>query len=250
MPPTSATPAADVITIDGPAGAGKGAAAKAIAEQLGWRLLDSGALYRIVGLMALRRGIELDAGEALADMIRCLDIAFAHGAVEVDGSDEATAIRRPEVDAAASRVSALPAVRAALLDTQRGFRQLPGLVADGRDMGTVVFPDARLKVFLTASIEERARRRQRQLSDWHRQEQLPEEPLQKERLKKEQPSVSLHALFEAIEERDERDLTRAASPLAAAPDAVTIDSSSMSITAVAQTILSHAAEKDMGRLAR
>ena len=235
MASTHSTPP-DVIAIDGPAGSGKGTAAKAMAERLGWRLLDSGALYRVVALTALRRGIELDAGDALADMARGLDISFS-GAAVVDGRDESAAIRVREVDAAASEVSALPAVRAALLEAQRGFRQPPGLVADGRDMGTVVFPDARLKIFLTASIEERARRRHRQLR----------EAAARERLKNPRSSVSLRALSKAIEARDERDIRRAASPLVAAPEAVTIDSSSMSIAAVVQTIWSLVVERGMGR---
>ncbi len=239
MASTHSTPP-EVIAIDGPAGSGKGTAAKAMAERLGWRLLDSGALYRIVALTALRRGIELDAGDALADMARGLDISFsgaAGAAAVVDGRDESAAIRVREVDAAASEVSALPAVRTALLEAQRGFRQPPGLVADGRDMGTVVFPDARLKIFLTASIRERARRRHRQLR----------EAAARERLKNPRSSVSLRALSKAIEARDERDIGRAASPLVAAPDAVTIDSSSMSIAAVVQTIWSLVVERGMGR---
>ena len=238
MASAHATPP-DVIAIDGPAGSGKGTAAKAMAERLGWRLLDSGALYRIVALTALRRGIELDAGDALADMARGLDISFSGtaGAAVVDGRDESAAIRAREVDAAASEVSALPAVRAALLEAQRGFRQPPGLVADGRDIGTVVFPEARLKIFLTASIAERARRRHRQLR----------EAAARERLKNPRSSVSLRALSKAIEARDERDIGRAASPLVAAPDAVTIDSSSMSIAAVVQTIWSLVVERGMGR---
>lgn len=237
MPPERSARQAEVVAIDGPAGSGKGTAAKAIAERLGWQLLDSGALYRIIALTALRRGIELDAGDALADMAGSLDISFSAGAAWVDGCDESAAIRAAEVDAAASRVSALPAVRTALLEAQRGLRQPPGLVADGRDMGTVVFPDARLKIFLTASIEERARRRHRQLCA----------AAVGERLKNTQPSVSLRALFKAIEARDRRDSERAASPLVAAPDAVTIDSSSMSIAVVVQTILSLVEEKGMRR---
>ena len=218
---------APVIAIDGPAGAGKGTAAVLVAERLGWRLLDSGALYRIVALAALRRGADLAQGQALAAIVGDLAIAFPAGRVMVDGADETLAIRASEVDAAASKVSALPPVRAALLDLQRSFRAPPGLVADGRDMGTVVFPDAPLKVFLTASVEERAQRRYRQLKD-------------------RQASVSLRALFEAIEERDRRDRDRAASPLVPAPDARTIDSTAMSIEEVADAVLALAAERGMG----
>lgn len=218
---------ADVIAIDGPAGAGKGAAAAAVAAHLGWRLLDSGALYRVVGLQALRRGLDLADERALAAMAAGLRIVFDGERVMVDDEDQTKAIREHGVDAAASRVAKLAAVRSALLDLQHGFRQPPGLVADGRDMGTVVFPSARLKVFLTASAEERARRRYRQL-------------------KASQPSVSLRAHFEAIEERDRADANRAVAPLAAAADAVTIDSSGMSIEAVVGVILSLAAERRMG----
>ena len=217
----------DVVAIDGPAGAGKGTAAAAVAERLGWRLLDSGAIYRVVGLAALRRGIGVADEPALAALARGLRISFGQTAVVVDGKDEAQAIRAPDVDAAASAVAKLPTVRDAVLETQRGFRLPPGLVADGRDMGTVVFPDARLKVFLTASAEERARRRHRQL-------------------KASQPNVSLRALFEAIEARDRADATRAVAPLVAAADAVTIDSSAMSIDAVAASIMALAAERGMG----
>ena len=198
-----------------------------MAERLGWRLLDSGAIYRVVGLAALRRGIGVADEPALAALARSLRISFGQTAVVVDGKDEAQAIRAPDVDAAASAVAKLPAVRDAVLETQRSFRQPPGLVADGRDMGTVVFPDARLKVFLTASAEERARRRHRQL-------------------KASQPNVSLRALFEAIEARDRADATRAVAPLVAAADAVTIDSSAMSIDAVAASIMALAAERGMG----
>ena len=219
---------AAVIAIDGPAGAGKGAAAGAVAAQLGWHLLDSGALYRVVGLQALRRGVGLADEHALAAMTSGLRISFAPGRVVVDDEDQTQAIRAPKVDAAASQVAKLAGVRGALLDLQRGFRQPPGLVADGRDMGTVVFPDARLKIFLTASAEERARRRYRQL-------------------KASQPNVRLRALLEAIEERDRADSNRAVAPLVAASDAVTIDSSAMSIDAVAKAIASLAAERGLMR---
>ena len=220
---------APVIAIDGPAGAGKGTVAALVTEHLGWRLLDSGALYRVVALAALRRDADFAQGEALAAIARNLDVSFGAGAVTVDGSDETLALRKPEVDAAASKVAAVPQVRAALLAAQRGFCTPPGLVADGRDMGTVVFPDARLKVFLTASAKERARRRYRQLKD-------------------SQPSVSLRAIFEAIEERDRRDSNRPVSPLVPAPDAMPIDSTAMSIGDVVKTVLALAAQRGMGRL--
>ena len=220
---------APVIAIDGPAGAGKGSTAALVARHLGWRLLDSGVVYRVVALAALRRRADLAQGDTVAAIARTLDISLQPGMVTVDGADETLAVREPEIDSAASKVSALPAVRAALFDMQRGFRKPPGLVADGRDMGTVVFPDARLKVFLTASAQERARRRYRQLKDV-------------------QPGVSLRALSKAIEERDRRDRSRAASPLAPAPDATTIDSTAMSIDAVAEAVLALARERGIGRL--
>ena len=219
---------APVIAIDGPAGAGKGTVAALVTERLGWHLLDSGALYRVVALAALRHDADLTHGDALAAIARNLDVTFRADAVMVDGLDETLAIRKPEVDAAASKVAASAQVRAALLAAQRDFRTPPGLVADGRDMGTVVFPDARLKVFLTASAEERARRRYRQL-------------------KESQPDVSLRTLFEAIEERDRRDSDRTASPLVPAPDALSIDSTAMSIGDVVTTVLALAEERGMGR---
>ena len=219
---------APVIAIDGPAGAGKGTVAALVTERLGWHLLDSGALYRVVALAALRHDADLTHGDALAAIARNLDVTFRADAVMVDGLDETLAIRQPEVDAAASKVAASAQVRAALLAAQRDFRTPPGLVADGRDMGTVVFPDARLKVFLTASAEERARRRYRQL-------------------KESQPDVSLRTLFEAIEERDRRDSNRAASPLVPAPDALSIDSTTMSIGDVVRTVLALAEERGIGR---
>ena len=219
---------APVIAIDGPAGAGKGTVAALVTERLGWHLLDSGALYRVVALAALRHDADLTHGDALAAIARNLDVTFRADAVMVDGLDETLAIRKPDVDAAASKVAASAQVRAALLAAQRDFRTPPGLVADGRDMGTVVFPDARLKVFLTASAEERARRRYRQL-------------------KESQPDVSLRTLFEAIEERDRRDSNRAVSPLVPAPDALQIDSTAMSIDDVVRTVLALAEERGMGR---
>lgn len=229
-----------VIAIDGPGGAGKGTAASLIAARLGWRLLDSGALYRVVALAALRREVSLADAEGLANLTSSLDINFGAGAVLVDGEDQSLAIRQPAVDQAASKVAALPPVRAALLSRQRDFRQRPGLVADGRDMGTVVFPDAPLKVFLTASAEARARRRYRQLRE------LPACASERGKLKKRTPNVSLRALLQAIEERDRRDRQRRVSPLVAAPDAVTIDSTELSIDAVVAAILRHAEQRGLG----
>ena len=212
---------AAVIAIDGPSGSGKGTLAESLARRLGWRLLDSGALYRIVALAAAQRDVDLDDGAALADMARDLDIEFRPGdggvVVQLDEQDVTLQIRAESVSATASRVAALPAVRKALLERQQGLRREPGLVADGRDMGTVVFPDAQLKVFLEASPEERAARRHKQLID-------------------KGLGGSLRALLVAIRERDARDEQRTESPLVAAQDAVIIDSTALDIDAVEQRV--------------
>jgi cytidylate kinase len=206
-----------VIAVDGPSGSGKGTLAEALARRLGWHLLDSGALYRIVALAAGRGGFDLADAEGLATLTRGLDIEFRAAARGVDvllgGENVSLAIRAETVSADASRVAALPEVRAALLDRQRAFREAPGLVADGRDMGTVVFPDAELKIFLEASAEERAVRRHKQLID-------------------KGLGGSLRALLASIQERDERDRARAASPLVPARDAVVIDTTALDIDAV------------------
>ena len=210
-----------VITIDGPSGSGKGTLAEALARRLGWHLLDSGALYRIVALAAAQREVGIEDGAGLAEMARELDIEFRPGdggvAVRLDGRDVSLEIRAESVSANASRVAALGAVRGALLERQRGFRRAPGLVADGRDMGTVVFPDARLKVFLEASPEERAARRLKQLID-------------------KGLGGSLRALLAGIRERDERDRQRVESPLVPAADAVVIDSTALGVDAVEQRV--------------
>ena len=216
---------APVIAIDGPSASGKGTVAGAVAARLHWAVLDSGALYRIVGLVATRRGIDLANGKALATLVDEMDIAFAAGAVRVDGADETAAIRASAVDEPASRVATMPAVREALLVVQRRFRRPPGLVADGRDMGTVVFADADLKVFLTASAEARARRRLRQLGPAAQQD--------------------FDGLLAAIRRRDERDLNRAVAPLAAAPDAIVIDSTAMLAAAVVSQVLAIAAKRGL-----
>jgi len=212
---------AAVIAIDGPSGSGKGTLAESLARRLGWRLLDSGALYRIVALAAVQRDVDLDDGAALADMARDLDIEVRPGdggvVVQLDEQDVTLQIRAESVSATASRVAALPAVRKALLERQQGLRREPGLVADGRDMGTVVFPDAPLKVFLEACAEERAARRHTQLID-------------------KGLGGSLRALLVAIRERDARDQQRTESPLVAAPDAVIIDSTALDIDAVEQRV--------------
>jgi cytidylate kinase len=209
---------APVIAIDGPSGSGKGTVAAAIAEHLGWRLLDSGALYRVLADAALQRGVDLDDATALAALATDLEIRFSGEAVVVDGVDRTLAIRTEAVSAAASRVAAHEAVRAAMLDLQRAQRQWPGLVADGRDMGTVVFPDAALKVFLDASLEARAERRYIQL-------------------KNKGLAVSVSDLLATLEERDRRDRGRAVAPLRPADDAVLIDSTALTVDAVVARVL-------------
>ena len=219
---------APVIAIDGPGGSGKGTVAAAVARRLGWHLLDSGALYRLVGLAALDRGLDLGDGLAVSGVATGLDARFlpgpaGAGAVLLDGQDVTAAIRTEAAGQAASRVAAVPAVRAALVGRQHAFRRRPGLVADGRDMGAVIFPDARLKVFLTASVEERARRRHNQL-------------------KQKGIDVSLPALSKDMAERDRRDAERAVAPLRPCPDARLLDSTGLGIEDVVNRVLEWAAE--------
>lgn len=210
-----------VITIDGPGGSGKGTIAALLAERLGWHLLDSGALYRVVGAVALERGISFEDDTGLAAMATGLQIDIDDQAVRVDGVNMTGRIREEEVSEAASRVAARQPVRASILALQRAQRRPPGLVADGRDMGTVVFPQAPLKVYLDASVQVRAERRYNQL-------------------KNKGLSVSLAALLASIQERDERDKRRAVAPLRPAPDAILIDSTAMSIEAVLSRVLDEA----------
>src|SRR5271169_1076606 len=207
---TDASP--PVVAVDGPAASGKGTIAQGVAQSLGLHYLDSGSLYRLVALKALEAGIALEAEERLAAAANGLASAFLGERILLDGVDVTTAIRGPAVSAAASRVAVHPKVRQALLSRQRAFRRPPGLVADGRDMGTVVFPDARLKVYVTASAEERARRRYKQLIE-------------------KGNSVTLPSLLRDIQERDARDGGRAAAPLRPAADAVILDTTGMSIAA-------------------
>jgi len=207
-----------VITIDGPSGAGKGTVAHMLAAKLHWHLLDSGALYRVAAFGCEHDGIGLENEAKVAEVARHLPIRFeqaANGEVLVyyRDVDASRAIRTEEGGRGASTVGAMPLVREALLERQRDFRQAPGLVADGRDMGTVVFPDAPLKFFLTASAEERAQRRYKQLMD-------------------KGESVNLARLLRDIEERDERDSSRSVSPLLPADDAIVIDSTATPIDAV------------------
>jgi cytidylate kinase len=199
-----------VIAVDGPAASGKGTIAAGVAAALSFHLLDSGALYRLVALKGLRSAIPADAENQLAVVASSLDVIFAGGRIRLDGEDVTEAIRREEVSAAASQVAALPRVRTALLDRQQAFRRAPGLVADGRDMGTVVFRDAQLKVFVTATPEERARRRYNQLIE-------------------KGNSVNIDSLLRDIRERDARDAGRAAAPLKPALDALILDTTRMTI---------------------
>jgi CMP/dCMP kinase len=217
------SPACPILTIDGPSGSGKGTISRAIARQVGWHLLDSGALYRLVALAGTSEGLPADDEQSHADLARRMDVAFniaADGSerVALQGRDVTRAIRSQEAGQGASRVAAWPAVRQALLARQRAFAVPPGLVADGRDMGTVVFPEAQLKIFLTATPQERARRRHKQLKD-------------------KGSDVSLPALSREIAERDLRDQTREVAPLKAAPDACVIDSTGLSIEAVLRRVL-------------
>ncbi len=231
-----------VIAIDGPSGSGKGTIARRVAEELGWHLLDSGALYRLVAIAAERDGIALDDVEALAELATGLDIRFGsdeHGEEQIwlDGQDVTSKIRTEEVGSGASAVAALQPVRDALLDLQRGFRKAPGLVADGRDMGTHVFQDAGLKVFLTASPEERAIRRHKQLNDKGIDVSLAALSRDIEERDRRDSERSLAALSRDIEERDRRDSERSVAPLRPSEDARILDSSSQSIEAVTRTVL-------------
>ena len=213
-----ATPSVPVITVDGPAASGKGTIAAGVAQALGFHQLDSGSLYRLVALEALESGIAPEAGAALAAIAENLDVDFADRRIVLDGRDVTDRIRGEDISAAASRVAVHAAVRAALLDRQRAFRRPPGLVADGRDMGTVVFPDAGLKVFLTASQEERADRRHKQLIE-------------------KGISSTIESLLRDIRERDARDAERAVAPLAPASDAVILDTTGVTIAAAVRFVL-------------
>ncbi|MBL0709781.1 MAG: (d)CMP kinase [Colwellia sp.] len=218
-----------VITIDGPSGAGKGTVARVVAEQLGWHLLDSGAIYRVLAVATQHHHVGIDDEEPLIPMAAHLDVQFdissqGEGKVILEGEDVTSTIRTEEIGALASKVAAFPRVREALLRRQRAFCVTPGLVADGRDMGTVVFAQAPVKIFLTASAEERAERRFNQLKD-------------------KGFDVKIGRLLSDIRQRDERDRNREVAPLVAAEGALIIDSTNLSITEVVNKVLSFANEK-------
>ena len=227
------TPNVPIATIDGPSSSGKGTISRIVAARVGWHLLDSGALYRLVALGGLLRNVDPDDVEQHVSVARTMKVQFGSVGdgqehVLLDGQDVTRKIRTEEAGAGASRVAAWPAVRAAWTDRQRAFAQAPGLVADGRDMGTVIFPGAQLKVFLTASAEERAQRRHKQLIE-------------------KGSAASLAALSREIAERDLRDSTRQVAPLKPAPDAQLLDSTGLSIEAVVERVLSLGRERNLWR---
>ena len=217
-----------VITLDGPSGAGKGTIAQQVASELGFHILDSGSLYRLTALASQNDGIDLTDETAIADIAAKLDVVFKptdNGLqILLRGDDSSELIRQEEIGMRASKVAAIPAVRDALLQRQRDFSELPGLVADGRDMGTTVFPDAPVKVFMTASAEERAERRVKQL-------------------KEKGINANIAALVADLKARDEQDANRAVSPLKPAEDAIFLDTTSMSIQQVTQKVLDLAAQR-------
>ena len=223
--------AAPIVTIDGPSGSGKGTVSRLLAQRTGWHLLDSGALYRLVALAGAVQGLEPDDTSGHALLAERMNVVFTADAagnerIMLNGREVSAALRTESTGAGASRVAAWPAVRAALLDRQRSFADPPGLIADGRDMGTVVFPQAALKIFLTASAEERARRRYNQL-------------------KEKDSGVSLAALSLEIAERDRRDSTRSVAPLVPAADAIVLDSTAMSAAEVADEVLARGSERSL-----
>lgn len=220
-----------VITVDGPSGSGKGTICQLLSRELNWGLLDSGALYRLVGLAAKHHGVELDNQEALVVLAAHLDVQFIareDDSVQIilEGEEVTDVIRTEAVGKDASIVAALPEVREALLGRQRAFAELPGLIADGRDMGTVVFPEAGLKVYLDASADERAVRRYNQLIN-------------------KGLDASLQAILEDIQARDDRDMSRAVAPLKPAADAVILDTTKMSIDEVLAAVLDEARHKGL-----
>jgi cytidylate kinase len=216
-----------VIAIDGPSASGKGTVAELVARALGFHYLDSGALYRLATLAALRSSTSLDDEAALARVTSAMEVSFRDGVALLDGKDVTGELRTEEVSAAASRVAARPAVRAALLDRQRGFRRAPGLVADGRDMGSVVFPDAPLKVFLTAGVEVRAGRRHKQLMGKGMYAKMAD-------------------VVEELRRRDERDTSRPVAPLKHYPDAIFLDTTGISVDEAVEKVLGWWRERASG----
>ena len=211
-----------VITIDGPSGSGKGTVATLTAKDLGFRLLDSGALYRSLAVSAIKREVNMEDHQQLADLARCLNIEFDlfnSGSVWLDGEDVSLSIRTDIVSEAASLLGTIPAVRTALHEQQLAFRKEPGLVADGRDMGTVIFPDALVKIYLTARLEERVQRRYKQLIDKGIDATLP-------------------LLLRDLKERDAKDSERPISPLKPAKDAVVLDTTDLQVDQVVQLVMS------------
>lgn len=211
-----------MLALDGPAGAGKGTVGRAVAERLGWHYLDSGALYRLAALAALRHGLDPADAAAVAALVPDLDLVLDGDVIRLAGEDVGRAIRTEEVSRAASALASAPAVRAALIERQRSLRRAPGLVADGRDMGTVVFSDAQVKIFLTASLAERARRRHKQL-------------------KEQGFDANLSRLTRELHERDERDASRAVAPLRPAEGAVVVDTTGRPVEQVVEQVLACAA---------
>lgn len=213
-----------VITIDGPTASGKGTVAALVAAHLGWQILDSGALYRLTALACLRQGVDTNDIDAVAQVARQLDVNFDQGRCFLGAEDVTDALRAEKIGLLASQVAAYPAVRDALLARQRDFQQGAGLVADGRDMGTVVFPDAPLKIFLVADVQSRAQRRYNQLIE-------------------KGVSANLLDLLADLQARDLRDTSRAVAPLKAAPDAYIIDSTTLSINDTVDQVLQYWAKK-------
>ncbi len=221
MTSQTANPEVPVVTIDGPVGSGKGTIASGLALRLGWHVLDSGALYRLVAIAAMEAGVGEDDGESLAGIARELEFEFRFEEGRIvpilAGRDVSDPLRSQEVSSMASKVAVIPSVRAAIVGRQRAFLRPPGLVADGRDMGTVIFPHARVKIFLTADVQTRA---------WRRYKQLKEKG----------ESVNLSRLFREMEARDKRDSSRAVAPLKPAGDAIIIDTSDLSINEVLEKV--------------
>jgi cytidylate kinase len=207
-----------VITIDGPTASGKGTVAARVADRIGYHLLDSGALYRLTALSAMRAGVSLDDEHAVAQLAEQLPASFANGDIFLDGEEVGEPIRAEEVGNNASKIAAFPSVRQALYALQLGFRKAPGLVADGRDMGTVIFPSARLKVFLTASVEARAERRYKQLIG-------------------KGFSANMDDLLADLQARDDRDTHRTVAPLVAAEGAYILDTSDMTVDEAVEQVL-------------